>query len=185
MFYTRKGDQGTTKIINSPERILKCSSVIEALGSVDELNSFLGFCKAKSGNLNLEINNENLSLSDLVHEAQENLFIIQAELAGADKKIFPDKIKRLEYLVDGAEKQIPPVNSFFISGGTELSALFDISRTLARKAERRVVAAIKESKVKVSPETISYLNRLSSLLYAIVRSVNNQSNIAEKKPSYN
>ena len=184
MLYTRKGDQGTTKIISSPDRISKHSSEIEALGSIDELNTFLGLCKIKSGNLNLKINNEDLSLPNLVHEVQENLFIIQAELAGADKKINSEKIKRLEYLIDEIEKRISPVNSFFISGGTELSALFDISRTLARKTERRVVATIEENKAKVSPETISYLNRLSSLLYAIVRSINNQLNVAEKKPSY-
>lgn len=184
MLYTRKGDQGTTKIINSPERISKCSSVIEALGSIDELNSFLGLCRAKSKDLVLKIGERDFILSEITLEIQENLFTIQAILAGADKKITLDKIQKIEFWVDEVEKHIPPIKSFLIAGGTELSAFYDIGRTLVRKAERGVVRAVDEKMAPADPEMLSYLNRLSSLLYAIVRAINHEAQIEEKKPSY-
>ena len=184
MLYTRKGDQGTTKIINSPLRILKSSPVIEALGAVDELNSYLGLCKVKSSDLVVKIKEESFRLADIAQEVQENLFIVQAELAGADKQMTKQKVDRLEYLTDGIEQSLPAISSFFVAGGTELSALFDVARAIARRAERRLVAALAENQVEISAEALRYLNRLSSLFYAIVRAVNHQSKITEQKPTY-
>src|SRR5476649_1100880 len=88
MFYTRKGDDGTTKTLKSNGRILKCSDTIDALGCVDEINSFLGLCKIKS----IEVN---LGVEEIIYDIQNNLFIIQAELAGCDKTITIDKVTKL------------------------------------------------------------------------------------------
>jgi len=77
-----------------------------------------------------------------------------------------------------------PIKTFFISGATEIGATFDFARTLARKAERRVIAAKEEGKVKVSDDTLAYLNRLSSLLYALARIGSHQEGEAELKPDY-
>ena len=79
---------------------------------------------------------------------------------------------------------MPPIKTFFISGGTEMAALFDISRTLARKAERRVIAGIENGEVVVGPVTLAFLNRLSSLFYALARLSNHKSGIKEVPPSY-
>ena len=175
MLYTRKGDNGTTKTFGCDQRISKSSAIAEALGTLDEINSFLGVCKVMG---------EKLGFSDIVNNAQQNLFTIQAELAGADKKIGVEKVKEIEALVDGIEKELPPIKTFFVSGGTELAACFDFARTLARRAERRVVGVSEEGKVKVGEQTLAYLNRLSSLLYALARLTNHKSGIKEASPTY-
>ena len=120
----------------------------------------------------------------IVHECQNNLFIIQAEVAGANKSINEDKVKEVENIIDTIEKILPPIKSFFISGGTELTASFDFARTLARRAERRVVAVHEEKVVNVGLNSLTYLNRLSSLLYALARLTNHKSGITEDKPRY-
>lgn len=181
MLYTRAGDKGTTKTFGCNQRISKSSTVAEALGSLDETNSFLGLCKIK-GSTFLQI--QGRTLGDIVHQVQQNLFIIQAELAGAPKTISKSKVTEVEKLVDTAEKEMPPIKTFFISGGTELAAYFDIARTISRKAERRVIAVVDEGKVKMGKDTLAYLNRLSSLLYALARLSNHKSGIVEEPPSY-
>ena len=72
-----------------------------------------------------------------------------------------------------------------MSGGVELATLSDIARTIARRAERRVIGVVDEGKVVVGAETLAYLNRLSSVLYAFARSFNHQANIVEDTPNYN
>src|SRR3989338_2596491 len=119
MLYTRAGDKGTTKTFACDQRISKSSAVAEALGSLDETNSFLGFCKVHPKAKNYKLQTKNFS--DIVHEVQQNLFIVQAELAGAPKTITKEKVKEVEKLVDAIEKELPPIKTFFISGGTELA----------------------------------------------------------------
>lgn len=184
MLYTRKGDKGATKTFGCDQRISKSSAVTEALGALDETNSFLGFLRAKTKEKFFEIKDEKINFSDLVLEIQENLFIAQAEVAGATLSIDAEKINRVEKIVDKIEKILPPIKSFFVSGATETGAMFDFARTLARRAERRVVAVKEEKKIKVSPETLSYLNRLSSLLYALARISSHMDGVEEIKPDY-
>ncbi len=90
----------------------------------------------------------------------------------------------MEGWIDAAEKELPPIKTFFISGGTELAALFDISRTLARAAERRVVAGTDSGELSVDPATLAFMNRLSSLFYALARLTNHKSGITEQPPTY-
>jgi len=182
MLYTRKGDKGTTKTFGCDQRISKSSAIAEALGTLDEINSFLGLAKVKAHLTQLQFNSA--KIGDMIHEVQKNLFIIQAEVAGADKTIIEQKIKDLESIIDLIERELPPIKSFLISGGTELTAVFDFSRTLARRAERRVVQVFEEGIVKVGSNTLAYLNRLSSLLYALARYSNWKSGIIEDKPDY-
>jgi cob(I)alamin adenosyltransferase len=94
------------------------------------------------------------------------------------------KVKEMEAVIHTIEKQLPPIKTFFISGGTELAATFDFARTLARRAERRVVAVHEENKVKLHKDTLAYMNRLSSVLYALARLTNHKSGITEEPPSY-
>jgi cob(I)alamin adenosyltransferase len=184
MLYTRKGDNGTTNTFACDQRISKSSIVAEALGSLDETNSFLGLARAKTGAATFKISDGELKYSDLILEVQQNLFIIQAEVAGATLSIEEEKIRRVEGLVDKIEAALPPITTFFISGATELGGIFDFARTLSRRAERRVVAAKEEGKITVSSETLSYLNRLSSLLYALARISSHTEGIEEIKPHY-
>ncbi len=192
MLYTRAGDKGTTKTFGCDQRVSKSSAIAEALGSLDETNSFLGVVKVKTKDLRFKI--QDLSFEKIVHIVQQNLFIVQAELAGAPKTISKEKVKEVEKLVDSIEKELPPIKTFFICGGVELAAFFDVARTIARRAERRVVAVAESSSakatadkgrsVKIGPHTLAYLNRLSSLLYALARLSNHKSGINEEPPSY-
>lgn len=183
MLFTGKGDGGTTKFFGRDQsRVSKSSKVAEALGSLDELNSFLGLVKVKS--LEARTHRALRGLADIVEGVQENIFIISANIAGAPKNLSLDKAKEMESIILECEKKLPPIKTFTIAGGTELSALFDISRTLARRVERRVVAVHDESG-KISPEILKYLNRLSSLLFAFARLTNRLSGIKENSPRYN
>jgi cob(I)alamin adenosyltransferase len=184
MLYTRKGDNGTTKTFGCDQRISKSSAVAEALGVLDETNSFLGLARAKTNNTSFKIASGRVKFSEIILEIQQNLFIVQAEVAGSTLSISKEKIVKVENIVDEIEKVLPPIKSFFISGATEIGAIFDFARTLARKAERRVVTVKEEGKVKVSDDTLAYLNRLSSLLYALARISSHQEGAEELKPDY-
>ena len=185
MLYTRKGDGGTTKTFGCDQRVSKSSSIAEALGSLDEINSFLGLIKIKAGDISFVLPNNKILVSETVNTIQQDLFIIQAELAGADKTIVEEKVKWLEEIIGGIEKTLPPIKTFFVSGGVELAALSDVARTIARRAERRVIGVVDEGKIKVGKDTLAYLNRLSSILYAFARIFNHQDGIKEEAPKYN
>ena len=199
MLYTRKGDNGTTKTFGCDQRISKSSAIAEALGSMDEINSFLGLVKVKAATLKVAftLDTGEIKLAETIDRIQQDLFIIQAELAGADKTIVEEKVKWLEEIIDGIEKMLPPIKTFFVSGGTELASLCDIARTIARRAERRVVGVAEEQKsfaeisapesapIKtLSAQTLAYLNRLSSVLYAFARASNHVAGITEEAPRY-
>lgn len=190
MLYTKKGDNGTTKNFNakSGQRISKSSCQTEALGALDELNSFLGLVKVKATRIPWRLGKKgalkSMKLDERIHWVQECLFSIQAEVAGADKRVGEEKVTEMEVLIDSIEKQLPPITTFFISGGTELASLLDVSRTLTRKAERRVVAGSEEEEFTVDAHTLAFLNRLSSLFYALARLTNHLSGINESAPSY-
>lgn len=183
MLYTRKGDTGTTKTFGCDQRISKSSAVAEALGSLDEINSLLGLVKVKAFAEKVGLPGGQM-MGEAIGVAQQNLFTIQAEVAGADKRIGEEKVKEAEMIIDGIENELPPIKSFFVSGGTELAAACDFARTIARRAERRVVGVAEEGKTLVSVPALSYLNRLSSLLYAMARLSNHKSGITEEPPSY-
>lgn len=183
--YTRKGDKGTTKVLDSKERFSKGSELAEALGSLDELNSFLGLCKAGSREAGIMVPPKHMPLPDVLEEIQQALFIVQAQTAGAkDKKLRTSKVHMLERWTNAIEKEIPRITGFSIAGGTELSALLDVVRTLARRTERRIVD-VHEAKIRKLPApTLQYMNRLSSVLFALARFVNFENGIMERKPHY-
>lgn len=183
MLYTKKGDKGTTQTFGCNQRISKSSAIAEALGALDETNSQLGVLRARCENFQFSI--FNFKFEQILLDCQQNLFIIQAELAGAEgKTISEEKVKEVEIIVDTAEKEMPPIKSFFIPGATELGAIFDVARTVARRAERRVTAVIDAGDRKIGAHSQAYLNRLSSLLYALARLSNYKSGINEEPPSY-
>lgn len=176
MLYTRKGDDGTSGLLGTQERFPKNSPVYEALGSVDELNSLLGVLRARPIHLQaLDVPSEILSV-------QQSLFIVQAELAGADKRLAREHLDALESAIERAEKPIGNPHSFVVPGTTENSALFDYARTVARRTERSVIGA--KNQKELSAETYAYLNRLSSFLYALARLAAHESGGAEPKPTY-
>lgn len=175
MLYTRKGDNGTTKLFGCTERIAKSDVRVCALGNVDELNSWLGLCAALSKERGEE------EITQTLREVQNDLFVIQAMLAGAPKTLGPERLAHLEEVIAGVEAQIPPIHSFTIPGGTALSGMLDVGRTIARRTERSVISLEGES---FRPGVIPYLNRLSSVLFALARLVAHRANVKEQAPHY-
>lgn len=178
--FTGKGDAGTTRVLDSTGRISKASELPEALGSLDELNSFVGLAKVWG----LREGGPYRMAAEILHDIQETLFIVQAEVAGADKHVELEKVLWTSDLINALERKLPPITAFTIAGGTELAALIDVARTLARRAERRIVAVDTSGARTLSPHTLAYMNRLSSLLFALARITNHAAGIEERNPSY-
>ena len=127
----------------------------------------------------------NLSVEKIILFFQQNLFIVGSEVAGAEKVITEAKVKKVETIIASIEKELPEIKTFRIAGGTSLSAHLDYARAVARRLERKVIVACEEDKeVKVGEHARQFLNRLSSLLYALARLTNVKSGLLEESPSY-
>jgi len=186
--YTGYGDKGTTTLYHcNQQRISKSADIIEALGSLDEINAYLGVVKVCSDieQLKLLFCKKNISYSSLLEEIQQTLFVVQAEIAGGEMSVNKKDLNRVESIIETISKLLPPIRSFTVSGGTLLSAELDFSRTLARKAERRIIKVQEGGIRAVSPITISYMNRLSSILFAMSRYANFLLSVKEEHPNYN
>ncbi len=178
MLFTRKGDDGTSGLFGTTERFSKDSAIYEAIGTLDELNSLLGVCLTYVRSLS----QTPVATAEALRTAQERLFIIQAELAGANKTIVQPHVEQLESIVVAIEECVGNPHSFIIAGATRTSALLDYARAVSRRAERRTTAV--QNTYPLSPQTKQYLNRLSSLLYALARYTAYQESVQEISPSY-
>lgn len=176
MLYTRKGDDGTSGLFGTKDRLPKDSPIYDALGALDELNSLLGVCRARLVSYSL------FRLHDAVEKSQESLFIIQAELAGAEKALPQEHVDILENAVNSIEKLIENPHAFVIPGATELSGLLDYARAVSRRTERVVISVRADH--TISPTSVAYLNRLSSFLYALARYAAAEAKAKESSPSY-
>lgn len=179
MFYTGKGDDGSSGLFGTSERLSKTSDIYEALGTVDELNSLLGIIRARSAGV---VAHSDISIAALVFRVQEQLFIVQAELAGADKRLSHSDVRELEESIAQVSTHISNPHAFVIPGETELAAYFDLARSVTRRAERVVLRAAQRH--KIGEETSVYLNRLSSLWYVVARLIAQQGGSQEPNPSY-
>lgn len=176
MLFTGKGDGGTTTTFGcNQQRISKSSELPEALGSLDELNAFLGLVRSRT---------QEPRITPVIRDVQETLFIVQAEVAGAEKRVSEERVREVEEMINAIEKEIPKLKGFSIAGGTELSAMLDVARTFSRRAERRVIAVREKGLRQCSPSTMAFLNRLSSLLFALARLTNHLAGVPEENPKY-
>lgn len=164
--YTRTGDQGTTGLVGG-DRVEKDHPRVEGYGDIDELNSCLGICRT--------IADEMLSpLSTDLANIQQELFDLGAELATPESYSWPGKeqiseenIAAMEKLIDQLTDQVPELSSFVLPGGSKLNAFLHLARTVARRAERNLWRLTRTEKIR--PVLITYLNRLSDLLFAMAR----------------
>ena len=187
ILYTGFGDKGTTTLFGcKQERVSKSANIVEALGSVDELNAYIGLVKVYSDIDKLKVKNGDqvILYSDILAEIQQVLFVIQAELAGSDMTVPESAVEGVESLINQIGDILPPITSFTISGGSIASSSLDVARTLARRAERRIVSVMDEGHRKIGMGTISYMNRLSSILFALSRYANHILSIPEDHPTY-
>jgi cob(I)alamin adenosyltransferase len=180
--YTRTGDDGTTGLIGG-RRVSKDDLRIEAYGCVDELNSILGLalCQTMPS-----------GVSDLLRRVQDDLFTVGAQLAtpgGAADSARPGfaaltagAVAFLEKGIDRFEAELPPLRQFILPGGTMPAAWLHLARTVARRTERSCVSLSHAD--TVAPEVLSYINRLSDLLFVLSRFVNMKSGVAEIHPTF-
>ncbi|MDP2209184.1 MAG: cob(I)yrinic acid a,c-diamide adenosyltransferase [Bacteroidota bacterium] len=166
--YTKTGDKGETSL-HGGKRVSKSALRIETYGTVDELNSVIGICRAL---------NPPQRVDEALKKIQNQLFTLGADLASplsnAKNKNVPrisdDDSKFLEELIDKLDSEIKPLRSFILPGGSLLSAQIHFARTVCRRAERLVVQLSKKEKTGTQP--IIYLNRLSDFLFVLARWVN-------------
>lgn len=162
-------------------RVRKDHYRIEAMGEVDELNSTLGVAMAFLP--------EGYEAS-LLAEVQNDLFTIGAELSlppeGRQVRPFEplaeERVGRLEEVIRDMESVIGPQRAFVLPGGSQAGAMLHLARSVARRAERRVVAL--NAREPVNRQILRYLNRLSSLLHAMALKVNRDAGVAERNPTY-
>ena len=166
--YTRTGDKGETGLMDNV-RISKDSLRVRAYGDIDELNSVLGLVRASS---------ENKEMNALLEGLQRGLFTAGADLASPEEgsrdvpRITKDRIIALEKTIDMLQEKLPSLKAFILPGGGETGALLHFSRSVARRAERSIVAL--NSMEKVNENLIPYINRLSDLLFVMARLANQQ-----------
>jgi len=156
--YTRTGDRGTTGL-GDGSRVDKDSVRVEAYGTVDELNSAVGLvlCSDLPGQVRA-----------CLMRVQHELFDLGGELCMPGISLIPDAyVDDLERELDALNADLPPLKDFILPGGSESAARCHLARTIARRAERRVVSLARQE--KVNEATIRYLNRLSDLLFVMAR----------------
>ncbi len=171
--YTKTGDGGTTSLFGG-KRVDKNSVRIEAYGSVDELNSLIGTIITEKPIVDV--------LKKLIR-IQGELFVLGTDLATpTDVKVKIPRvtkafITRLEKEIDMWEESLPKLKNFILPGGSPTSAKLHLARTVARRAERSMVALSRQE--KISPITLSYLNRLSDWLFVLARYINKEEKAKE------
>ena len=170
--YTKTGDEGLTGLTDG-SRIKKHHVRTSAYGTVDELNSLLGII------VNLLHQKKNNELKLLLKKIQNDLFDLGADLSTpySDEENFKSlrviekQVKNLEKLIDKFNKNLNPLNSFILPGGSEIAAWLHLARTVARRAERDISKL--SEREKINKFSLIYLNRLSDLLFVISRFANN------------
>ncbi|MFC0228403.1 cob(I)yrinic acid a,c-diamide adenosyltransferase [Serratia aquatilis] len=167
--YTKTGDKGTTALFTG-QRVKKNHPRVETYGTLDELNATLSLCAR------VVQRRENQQLLEAV---QHQLFYFSAELASegeptatAHKTLGDQHIQQLEQAVDRCMSALPPVHGFILPGNSEAGSRLHLARTLARRAERRLVELAEQ--VPVRQTLLQYLNRLSDCLYALARDEDHQ-----------
>lgn len=168
--YTKKGDKGETKTMRGA--MSKGDQLAIALGTVDELNSWIGAIRFE--NYKHQITNDksksNFKIEKELKRIQNNLLVIGSGLAGSNKKLKPGETRRLEKMIDKLTVELPTLSNFVFPLG-----YLQVARTVARRAEREVV----KTEVATKP-VLKYLNRLSDALFTMARWVNFKDGLIEE-----
>jgi cob(I)alamin adenosyltransferase len=163
--YTKTGDSGETSLFDR-SRVSKAHPRVDAYGEVDELNAWLGAARAARLDPDLD---------EAIEVIQRQLFAVGARLADPAQRIASrvdkaavrqEDVDRLEQWIDRFESELPPLRRFILPGGSVPGAWLHLSRTVCRRAERRVVGLGEDA---VEPVVVMYLNRLSDLLFVMAR----------------
>jgi len=172
--YSGTGDKGETSLYGGI-RVEKADPKVEAYGAVDELNSQLGVARAHV---------KSKKLDQILKSVQRDLWILGGDLASElvsanVPRITKEQLDRLESVTDELNSSLPQLRRFILPGGSVPGAELHVARAVCRRAERRIVAL---SKVEsINPEILPYINRLSSLLFVLARTVNRTQRVPEEE----
>ena len=188
--YTRTGDKGSTRLVGG-KKIPKDAARIEAYGTLDELNSVMGLARVFNDDLKRKrvqpspASGGHVSsvkpelpaaehLDDILRQLQNELFDLGSELATpADFsyegmfRVGESEVKGLERIIDSCQKDLEPLNSFILPGGGKVGGFLHQARTVCRRAERDILRLSREE--ELSPWPLTYVNRLSDLLFVLSR----------------
>jgi cob(I)alamin adenosyltransferase len=172
--YTRTGDDGTTGLVSGARRP-KYDPRIEAYGTVDETNAVIGIVRLYTSSMP--------ALDAMLMRIQNDCFDLGADLATPDTgekrdyeplRIVDAQVDRIEADIDALNADLEPLRSFVLPGGTEAAAHLHLARTVARRAERLMVALADLDGETVNPAAIRFINRLSDFFFVAARWVNDQ-----------
>ncbi|WP_027061766.1 cob(I)yrinic acid a,c-diamide adenosyltransferase [Mesorhizobium loti] len=175
--YTRTGDDGTTGL-GTGERRLKSDLRVDAYGTVDEANACIGIARVHTAE-------NHPAIDAMLSRIQNDLFDLGADLAVPDDgkpleyeplRITPAQTDRVEKDIDLLNKDLQPLKSFVLNGGSPAAAALHLARTVARRAERLMVALAQDPNEHVNRDGLKYVNRVSDFLFVAARAVNDNGN---------
>ena len=167
--YTKTGDKGMTKLVGS-STVAKDSDRVESYGTIDELNSWVGYIISQLPQENQEIKEELEALQHLLFDAGTDLSTpIEAQ---RPFKLQKESVHWLEQRIDFYTAQSPDIDRFILPGGTPAASMVHVARTIARRAERIIVRL--NWTAKINEEVLIFTNRLSDYFYALARYLNVQ-----------
>lgn len=167
--YTKTGDKGMTKLVGS-STVAKDSDRVESYGTIDELNSWVGYIISQLPQENQEIKEELEALQHLLFDAGTDLSTpIEAQ---RPFKLQKESVHWLEKRIDFYTAQSPDIDRFILPGGTPAASMVHVARTIARRAERIIVRL--NWTAKINEEVLIFTNRLSDYFYALARYLNVQ-----------
>ncbi len=175
--YTRTGDAGETSLFDG-QRVAKNNQRVQAYGDVDELNSCIGLAASFTSDDQLH---------EVLRDVQVKLFEVGADLATPLDSITPKPItrisshdaKHLEKIIDEIDAKLESMTNFILPGGSQCAASLQLARSICRRAERSVIS-LKEQET-INFHVVTYLNRLSDLLFVLARYANKIEKVKEKK----
>ena len=172
--YTKTGDDGTTGLVSGPRR-LKHDLRVESYGTIDETNSAIGVARLHTADIP--------DLDAMLMRIQNDLFDLGADLSAPETdeplpyeplRIIDNQVSRIEHDIDALNAGLQPLNSFVLPAGSPASAHLHLARTIARRAERLMVALSRSEGERVSPAALKYINRLSDFLFVAARHANDR-----------
>ena len=172
--YTRTGDDGTTAL-GSGRRVAKYDLRVEAYGTLDETNAAIGLAR-------LHTRDGNPGIDAMLARIQNDLFDLGADLCFPDEtkdargrlQVSDTQVKRLESEIDTLNRELQPLRSFVLPGGTPAASFLHLARTISRRAERLIVALAARPDEQVGAAAIRYINRLSDFLFVAARYANDK-----------
>ena len=168
--YTRQGDKGYTRIIGGV-KLPKDHPLLEVLGSLDELNAYIGYVKSICSYEKIRGILSEVQI-DLLRLSTELACIYSPAIGRKCKAIDEGDVSRIERYIDEYEAQLMPLNKFLVIGGSGFSSLLHLVRTICRRVERRAVTLFREENIEGHKFVIPYLNRISDLFFVLARYIN-------------